>query len=66
VNGTGFVSASVVNWNGAARTTTFVSGTQLQAAIRRTDVAAAGTATVTVFNPTPGGGTSNAATFTVN
>src|SRR5437773_5073634 len=25
VNGTGFVSGSVVNWNGSARTTTFVN-----------------------------------------
>src|SRR5579864_484244 len=33
VNGTGFVSASVVNWNGMARTTTFQSATVLTAAI---------------------------------
>jgi hypothetical protein len=36
------------------------------AAIPATDIAAAGTAQVTVFNPTPGGGTSNALTFTIN
>ena len=29
VNGTGFVSGSVVNWNGSARATTFVSNSQL-------------------------------------
>jgi hypothetical protein len=66
VNGTGFVNGSVVNWNDGARTTTFVSGAQLQAAIAAADIASVGTASVTVFNPTPGGGTSAAATFTIN
>ena len=65
VNGSGFVAASTVRWNGANRTTTFVSSTQLQAAIPATDIATAGTPPVTVLNPTPGGGTSNAVTFTV-
>jgi len=65
VNGTGFTSAAVVRWNGADRTTTFVSGTQLRAAVPAADVAAAGTAQVTVFLPPPGGGTSSAATFTI-
>jgi Domain of unknown function (DUF1929)/Glyoxal oxidase N-terminus/Kelch motif len=64
VNGSNFVSGSVVQWNGAARTTTFVSATQLTAAIPATDIATAGTAQVTVANP--GGGTSNALTFTIN
>jgi len=66
VNGTNFVSGSVVRWNGSDRTTTFVSATQLTAAITAADIATAGTANVTVFNPTPGGGTSNAQTFTIN
>src|SRR5579871_3209537 len=65
VNGTGFIAGSVVNWNGAGRATTYVSGTQLQAAISATDIATAGTAQVTVFNPTPGGGTSGNAAFTI-
>jgi hypothetical protein len=63
--GSGFVGGSVVRWNGASRPTTFVGSTQLRAAIPATDVAAAGTAQVTVFNPTPGGGTSAAQTFTI-
>ena len=54
VNGTGFVSTSVVKFNGAAKTTTFVSATQLTAAITAADIATAGTATVTVTNPAPG------------
>ena len=65
VNGTGFVTASVVRWNGSDRSTTFVSKTQLTASIQAADVATAGTAQVTVFNPTPAGGTSNALTFTI-
>src|SRR5439155_6437 len=60
------VSGSVVRWNGGARTTTFVSGTQLRRRASASDVATAGTASVTVFSPTPGGGTSGALTFTIN
>ena len=66
VNGTGFVSTSVVKFNGAARTTTFVSATQLTAAITAADIATAGTATVSVTNPAPGGGTSANLSFTIN
>ena len=51
VNGSNFVSGSVVRWNGADRTTTFVSATQLTAAIPAADIAAAGSASVTVQNP---------------
>jgi len=64
VNGTSFLAASVVRWNGANRTTTFVSATTLRAAIPASDVAAPGSAAVTVFNPAPGGGTSASLTFT--
>jgi hypothetical protein len=38
VNGTGFVSNSVVNWNGSARHTTFVSRSQLRATILLCDL----------------------------
>jgi hypothetical protein len=65
VTGSGFVSASTVRWNGTNRTTTFVSATQLTAAIPASDLVAAGTAPVTVFSPAPGGGTSGAVAFTV-
>jgi Domain of unknown function (DUF1929)/Kelch motif len=63
VNGTGFVSGATVLWNGASRTTTFVSSGQLTAAIAASDIAAAGTRQVTVVNP--GAGASNALTFTI-
>ncbi|HTK04300.1 MAG TPA: fibronectin type III domain-containing protein [Candidatus Eisenbacteria bacterium] len=66
VNGTNFIASSVVRWEGADRTTTFVNSTQLTAAILGTDITTPGTASVTVFNPTPGGGLSNAQTFTIN
>jgi len=65
VNGGGFVSGSTVRWNGAARTTTFLSATQLTAAISAADVAAAGTAQITVATPAPGGGTSGSIGFVV-
>lgn len=65
VTGSNFVSTSKVHWNGAERATTFVSSTQLQAAILKTDLEMGGAVSVTVMNPTPGGGTSNAVTFTV-
>jgi hypothetical protein len=65
VNGTGFVPGAVVNWNGTPRTTTFVSGSRVTAAIGAVDVAVAGTATITVINPPPGGGTSNPEYFLV-
>ena len=64
-NGSGFISVSAVYWNGESRSTTFVSSTQLTAAISATDVANAGTAQVTVVNPAPGGGTSNSLAFVV-
>ncbi len=66
LSGTNFISTSKVRWNGTDRTTTFGSATQLSATIPAADLASAGTANVTVFNPTPGGGTTSALTFTIN
>jgi hypothetical protein len=65
VNGTGFVSGSAVKWNGTALSTTFVSSSQLTATIPPSDIANAGTASITVTNPTPGGGTSLPAFFEI-
>jgi hypothetical protein len=65
VNGTGFVSGSVVNWNGGARATTFVSSSELTAAILASDIGKPTTASVTVVSPSPGGGASNIAFFSV-
>jgi len=65
VNGSNFTSSSVVQWNGSPRTTTYFSPTLLTARITAADLAVAATPLVTVVTPAPGGGTSNAVTFTV-
>ncbi len=64
--GTNYVSSSVIEWNGTKLTTKCVSSTTLTATVPVADIKTAGTASVTVFNPTPGGGTSAAKTFTIN
>jgi hypothetical protein len=63
VHGSGFLSSSVVQWNGAARTTRFISNTRLETTLTGADVASARTASITVH--TPGAGTSEAAQLTV-
>jgi CSLREA domain-containing protein len=68
VNGYTYFSSgggSVVRWNGNDRQTTVVGPLQLTALIPQADLAAAGKALVTVFNPGPGGGLSNEVTFTI-
>jgi FG-GAP-like repeat/Abnormal spindle-like microcephaly-assoc'd, ASPM-SPD-2-Hydin len=65
VNGTGFAADALVVWNGSTRITNFISNTQLQIQVTAADVAHAGTATVGVTNPAPGGGTSNLVFFPV-
>jgi 6-phosphogluconolactonase (cycloisomerase 2 family) len=68
VVGANFVSSSVVQWNGTDLPTTLESGsndTILTAQVPASDIATAGTAAVTVFNPPPGGGSSNSLTFTI-
>ena len=66
VVGNNFVAGSVVRWNGSDRPTTMNAINGLVAQISASDIAAAGTAAVTVFNSGPGGGTSNSSTFTIN
>jgi hypothetical protein len=63
VYGAGFIPTSTVRWNGSARLTTFVSAAHVTAAIPVSDIATKGTAFVTVFNPPPGGGSSNVLYF---
>jgi hypothetical protein len=58
VAGTGFVDGDAVTWNGAAVPTTFVSATELSAAVDAAAVAVPGDVPVTV-------GASNALTFAV-
>jgi hypothetical protein len=66
VTGTDFYPASVVNWGGSPRTTTYVNSTTLTAAISAADIATAGPVDVTVFNPLPGGGSSAPQQFIIN
>jgi hypothetical protein len=66
ITGYNFISSSSVQWNGSARTTTYTSGTQLQVQITASDIASSGSATLSVTNPTPGGGNSGSAEFTIN
>ncbi len=64
VNGSNFLSGSVVMFGGTTLTTTFVSSTTLQAAVSAALVSKGGAFAVTVVNP--GGAASAPVTFTVN
>ncbi|MCK9686058.1 PQQ-binding-like beta-propeller repeat protein [Scleromatobacter humisilvae] len=50
VNGTGFDSHAQVSWNGSPLVTTFVSATQVTAAVPAADIAASGSFPITVWN----------------
>lgn len=65
VTGRGFVNGSRVRWGGADRATTFVSSTQLLAAIAAADVSEQQAVYVTVVNP-EGSATGGVATRTSN
>nr|WP_241696176.1 IPT/TIG domain-containing protein [Solimonas terrae] len=66
VSGSAFEPSSVVQWNGSARPTTYLSATSLSAQIAAGDVADGTMAAVTVLSPAPGGGSSAALAVTVN
>jgi hypothetical protein len=59
VKGTGFASTAVINWNGSPILTSVESGSRLTSRISAAKVRKAGTDSITVTNPAPGGGTSN-------
>ncbi|HUE56076.1 MAG TPA: beta-propeller fold lactonase family protein [Candidatus Udaeobacter sp.] len=63
VGGVNFGSSSVVRWNGIDRPTAFVNSGGVTAQIPAADIAATGTAAITVFNP--GGGSSNSVPFSI-
>ena len=65
VTGQGFAPDAVLNWNGSTRVTIVNSGDSLQAVINAIDIAKQGTASITVTNPAPGGGTSNVVYFPI-
>ena len=65
LTGTNFISSSTALWNGAALPTTYKSATSLTAQISAGDLQTAGSATITVSNPAPGGGNSTGVLFTI-
>lgn len=65
VNGAGFASGATLSWNGANRSTTFVSPTQVKASLLASDFSVAGTGRIVVTNPAPAGGASNPQFFQV-
>jgi len=66
ITGYNFISGSSVLWNNTARTTTYTSSTQLQVQITTADITNAGSAALSVMNPSPGGGSSGAAEFVID
>jgi hypothetical protein len=64
--GAGYVPGSTIEWNGRKLATTYVSSTTLTGTVPAAAIKTAGTASVTVVNSAPGGGTSAPATFTIN
>jgi hypothetical protein len=65
VTGSDFVRGAVVQVDGSARSTEYVSRTQLRATLLAADVERPRTAQLTVTNPAPGGGLSNAMPLTI-
>lgn len=65
VNGSDFLTNSVVRYNGSDRPTTFLNETQLVAKLTSADVASVGSVVISVNTPTPGGGTSEFKSFNV-
>ena len=65
VQGSAFISSSVVRVDGTGRSTAFVDANTLTAALLGSDVSSPGTRAITVFTPTPGGGISNSLPLTV-
>ncbi len=65
VSGAGFLSNSTIDFNGTPLTTTFVDSEHLTATVPAANVANPATASVTVVNPSPGGGSSNAVYFPI-
>lgn len=59
ITGSNFIRSSVVRLNGSDRATTYVNSGKLTAQLNHGDTTTLGTHSVTVYNPGPGGGSSN-------
>jgi hypothetical protein len=66
VNGSGFTSGSTVLWNGASRTTTYVSSTQLTEAVTASDISTSGLTSIAVSTPGISGGLSVPLTMAID
>lgn len=64
LTGSNFLPGVAVEWNGSYRTTTIVDATHVTVAIPASDLASAGSASLTAVNP--GAAASNALTLTIN
>jgi hypothetical protein len=65
ITGSGFIKESVVRLNGADRKTEFGGRSRLTVWLPGADLQSAGTLSLTVFNPGPGGGVSNPVTVEI-
>lgn len=65
IAGEGFDPASLIMWDGEAKSTSWGSGTHVSFVLSRDDRAASQEVDVVVLTPGPGGGASNVVTFTL-
>lgn len=66
VTGENLVADTVIRWNGRALETRLTERNTVTAEISAAEIANAGIARVTLFNPAPGGGESASRNFTIN
>jgi hypothetical protein len=66
VSGMNFLNNSTATVGGVARALTYVSGTQVNTAVKAADIASVGPVQVAITNPAPGGGTDSSLLFVVN
>ena len=66
INGSGFVAGSTVAFNGVTHNTSFINSAQLTIVLSAADLATAGSLSVVVSNPPPGGGSSNPINLSVS
>lgn len=65
VNGEDFLPTSRVRLNGIDLTSVYINATQMQARLTTLNMGSSGNKDITVWSPTPGGGSSNALPFAV-
>jgi hypothetical protein len=66
VYGSNFQNGATVQWNGSALSSSWIGTTQMTATVPASNFVSAGNAKVTVTNPSPGGGSSNPQTFSID